>query len=228
MSTCKKRRMKYLPAAPLSSVTSSAYINTLINKMSYLSEKYGINTPVKVPELTPTEKIIEGDLGKLLQIIDDHLAFWSTTSSRRTIDALSSARGTTLALINALHSDKAVRLNQLCAAIYDKDLKSLMYAIRMPRANPRNPEVESIRAKTVTIRCQFKDLLKRTILAIRDVSDQTSDELFNAISLIPRERINSWLDNQAQAVDHAYVEQDLETVEEVTLPDPNIPHGMYQ
>jgi hypothetical protein len=167
---------------------------------NYLRTQYGARTVVREVVLSTDEAAIEYDIGRLLELIDKHRDWWSRTGSVVTVDALNAARLAVLSLLGAIHKPEH-RVEYTCAALYGRDLGSLMRAIRAPVARNNNQAALDFRAGVVADRNQFKMLLKSIVLALRQLcTSNFNDTVFRQICEAPRDVIDAWYAQQAEAV----------------------------
>jgi hypothetical protein len=67
---------------------------------SYLLQKYGIATTVRPPpELNEQELVVQESISQLLQLVEEHLAYWGRTASKSTTDSLIETKHCVLGLL---------------------------------------------------------------------------------------------------------------------------------
>ncbi len=193
-------------------IAGRAYIQKKLAISDYISKKYGVTTVVKAVELTTGEKVLEGEVGTLLELVDKHLAIWDVRPSAvKTRSALSDARRCLFALLDAVHMADH-RLERICVAIYGQDLRRLIKAIRSPKGQGDH------RALVQKDRTMFKRVLRDTVLALRNMCLAKVDANFVQFVRAPRPAIEQWCNEtiaQVEALDEA---QDLDNEDNIAAP----------
>ncbi len=212
----------------------TSYIRKRItaSPMSYLAKKYGIQSFVAPVQLTPQESVIENDLGELLEITDAHITYWSGTNAVKTNNALTASRSLILSLIDAIHKPQH-RLEHTILAIMNKDVKSLVSAMRRPRVVNENQAAKDMREKVVRDRYTLKSKLRAIVLQMRDILKDKIDEVaFKQILDAPRSAIDDYLKATGVKIEEIKPEDDVvaEDGAEVEMPADAapVPEGMYQ
>eukprot|EP01119_Soliformovum_irregulare_P024957 TRINITY_DN908_c0_g1_i2.p1 TRINITY_DN908_c0_g1~~TRINITY_DN908_c0_g1_i2.p1 ORF type:complete len:189 (+),score=25.94 TRINITY_DN908_c0_g1_i2:131-697(+) len=99
--------------------------------------KYGFAPIVRQPTLTIEEYHVLEQITDVMEKLDNELARWGGTNAHKTIRALQLAKAIVLGLSTAVTADSH-RLERVAAAIFGKDLKSCVKAVRCPRTNDPN------------------------------------------------------------------------------------------
>lgn len=207
-------------------------VNQLRSRMaedSFLARRFGVSAKVFIPNnLTMEEKAIEEDIGRLFQIIENHLGFWGKTGSKMTVDALISAKHTVLALLDAIHKPDH-RLEYTCAAIYNKNLCSLLHAIRAPVVNHTRgdrAQAQELRERITADKADFKRLLKDIITGLKRLCiEQIDNVTFQQFAAAPKNAIEAWCDSQFDQIDKEDIHNKLDNEDglEITFPKPPAP-----
>ena len=178
--------------------------------MAYLAKQYNIKSRVAVVELTPDEAILEKSLGDMMELLDSHQAFWEKrVHARKTNQALTTARALVAGLLTALHS-KENRLARTIAAIYKKDLKSLVRAMRVPVGREDDRRIQQFRQQVMEDRGTFRNKLEGLVLTMRDMlKEDLESETYQAVLHEPAEEIQRYLNVVANDVHAIIIEEDV-------------------
>lgn len=192
----------------------AAYLRKMASGDDYLFKKYGVPpTPVRVfPQLSVNEAHIKTALIGLLQLVDEHVTYWERTRSFKRIAMIQDARGLILNMLSALQKDQD-RLPAVISAIWNKTLSSLIFAFRMPRANPAIPAVAVMRGRIAQDRQTFRagmiDISNRLLEILRAEVQQ------HQLNGLPVEAIGEFLGNQRVLLENVQIEERLEDDEGV-------------
>lgn len=130
--------------------------------------------------------------------------------------------------ISNMTSSEENRLELTLASIYQKDIKSLMSAIRAPRAKDGDKRGAQIREQVQDIRNEFKSKLLEIVKGLKELLHAQIDyAAFQAIMDAPKDKLEAYLDNTAREVDAVDIRTDLETRDEVAIPPPAPVPNMY-
>lgn len=195
--------------------------------MSYLNQKYGIQSILAPVHLNAQEIIMEGDISNLLEIIDNHTTYWSNKRADVTNTALGVARSFVMSLLSAIH-EKENRLQRVIAAIYQQKLKNLVKAMRIPRVKGDDKLAATMKQKVIEDRTVFKAKLRSIVIALRDMlKSQLDSTAFNTIMQQPRDAIQKYLDDTVLTVEEIDPSEELaneDNIEHIVEPPPS---GMY-
>lgn len=175
--------------------------------MQYLSDEYGILTEAIPVRLNPQETALQSSIATLLKLIDENLNYWSRKNAPITQDGLHKAKSSVLGLLTAIryhpyffnsyspYLDRSPehRLEYTLAAIYGKDLKSLMCAIRSPSA--KDERGAALRENIVDTRNQFKSGLRQIVHGLKELlTSQIDHANFQRIMDAPQAEIEKYLE----------------------------------
>jgi hypothetical protein len=165
------------------------------------------------------EKLIENDIGEILEILDRNWNQWSSTGSKVTTTSLIHARNVASKLLGAVHSETN-RLENTVAAIYQTTLVDLIRCIRAPampkRAGVADQGVEW-RKKAEEDRHRLKALFRSVVTKLRDMTLTSNDTTFQAVMKAPKEVITKWCADQLIEIEGIDVTQNLENADGLEL-----------
>jgi hypothetical protein len=97
-------------------------------------EKFFPSVRRKPVELNNDQILYLGKIASLLQLVEEHRAFWKVTNGVVTLERLAVVESTLVRVSAALKAD-TYRLERFAAAVYGKSLKDFVKAIRCPSTN---------------------------------------------------------------------------------------------
>ncbi len=102
----------------------------------YLASK-GLLAPRRpLPQLDESEAILESDIGRLMQIYEQHYDFWAKTDAIKTTDMLSSCLAVAKLFLAAIHTEDNRKVKLFCE-INKYEIEVMIKSIRAP-VKPRN------------------------------------------------------------------------------------------
>jgi hypothetical protein len=152
------------------------------------------------------------------EILDNHQKYWDTTASKTTTTALSNTRrfvillvGVSLSILifnkskvslQAIRSPHETRLETTCKAIYGRDLKQMIRAIRAPVAKEGDPANAKMRENAKRDRQTLRRLLTDIVITLLEMCDVASGRA----SL---EQYKSWFAAKRSELEEMNVEEEL-------------------
>jgi hypothetical protein len=180
--TLPKRRM-----SPGRAIDYHKCFSSLFDDTDYLKKKYGIATEAfQLPSLQPREQTIATTLARLLELVDEHLSYWSTKNAPATLNSLHKAKTFLVGLLGALlygslfldasnldSAEKENRWELLSISMYETDGKSLLSAFRAPRAKDGDERSVQVREQIHNIRQEFAAKFSEVLRDLQELTNES-------------------------------------------------------
>jgi hypothetical protein len=181
------------------------------SSVSYLLKKYGVESKVKTVELTFKEKEIENTISALMELIEPHYQFWSTTKSVVTKESLAFSKNVLASLLTALHTvNPKEKVVKLCLALHNVDLSLLIKAFRTPWNKDDKKETEEFRAKVLADRQTFKAGIIQVMNGFKSIVDENDDALIQDLVQSPHAKIKEFFNGMKVKAEEVDVNANLE------------------
>ena len=168
-----------------------------------LMDKYFPNVKVKEVEVTQETLTYLKKLSTLLELIDNHRKFWSTTQGLVTLGRLAQVESTLFAIAMALKATD-FKLERFAVAVYGKSLKEFIKAIRCPVTTDENMK-RQVREARRTLQNGLVDLLH----GLFDICQASSATTYTHFINVDRKDLLTFIKHEEEEVLAADVNEDF-------------------